>query len=422
MCRTHGKSSRGGRAARRLKQFLARKNPPPERFCLCTLSLFFQTTRGYSNPGKTYCTNFPLSRTVFITPHAKKISRSAKRCLPTMFSKRTRVHAQQTWNSHFFALDPTTVVPKGPHARDLRPHRSCYFLGLLLEDLPPPPPRPLPPPPLRLPPSPLPLPPPPLPPPPPPLPPLPLLREEDGAEEAVELLAEEASAGLGFDSIRGVGVEAAAEAELLPLLPAVRPLPPPLLVELDRLLDDSDAPLADVVDVAVPVVAAAALAAKDALYAADITVTPDPAVATFWLPLEEEDGGGGGREDEDVPEDFFAVVDEDAAAAAAAVFDDTLDADPAAFAEDAVVADPAPPPPVEFEDALLPPPPRCADEPSAAARWLSRILFAPLSLRKSSKAFCGFGSSLPSDSLMSACTSAPGRGGAGDCSAAQKAL
>lgn len=60
--------------------------------------------------------------------------------------------------------------------------------------------------------------------------------------------------------------------------------------------------------------------------------------------------------------------------------------------------------------------------PRTAARWLSRMRLAPRSLRKSRRAFCGFGSSLPSDSRMSAWTSALGRGGAGDCSAAQNAL
>ncbi len=297
------------------------------------------------------------------------------------------------------------MVFDDPYARP-PPPLQVYFFGLLLEDLPPAFPRPFPPPP-----------PPPLPPlPPPPPPPL---REEDGAEGAAELLPEEASAGLGLDSIRGVGVGDAAEAELFALLLAARPLPPPpppLLAELERLLDDSDEPLAGA-DVAGPA-AAAAFAAKAALYAADITLTPDPAVATFsLLPLEEGDGGGGGREDEDAPAAFLAAVDEDAAAAA---FDEALEVDAAAFAEDDVAVDPAPLP-AELED-LLPPPPRCADEPSAAARWLSRILFAPLSFRKSSRAFCGLGSSFPSDSLMSAWTSALGRGGAGDRSAAQKAL
>lgn len=40
--------------------------------------------------------------------------------------------------------------------------------------------------------------------------------------------------------------------------------------------------------------------------------------------------------------------------------------------------------------------------PTTTARWLSRIRFAPRSLRKSRSALDGLGSSLPSDSLMSA--------------------
>lgn len=89
---------------------------------------------------------------------------------------------------------------------------------------------------------------------------------------------------------------------------------------------------------------------------------------------------------------------------------------------DAFVADVADVPVEAVELVPLRPPLELDEEPRAAARWLSLIFFAPRSLRKSSSAFCGFGSSLPSDSRMSAWMSALGRGGAGDCNAAQKAL
>lgn len=59
---------------------------------------------------------------------------------------------------------------------------------------------------------------------------------------------------------------------------------------------------------------------------------------------------------------------------------------------------------------------------TSAARWLSRIRFAPRSLRKSKRALDGLGSSLPSDSRMSAWTSALGSIGGGFSSLAQKAL
>lgn len=115
----------------------------------------------------------------------------------------------------------------------------------------------------------------------------------------------------------------------------------------------------------------------------------------------DEDEEEAPPEDEE-DEDFFPAVADDAAAPAAPVV-------------------PEPAPPLAEEDLRLLP--RLdADEPSAAARWLSRTRFAPRSFRNSSRAFCGFGSSLPSDSLMSAWMSALGKGGAGAWSAAQKAL
>lgn len=108
---------------------------------------------------------------------------------------------------------------------------------------------------------------------------------------------------------------------------------------------------------------------------------------------------------DDVVLDVFAVTD-----------------DPPAPADD-VTVEPEPPLP-DALDTLRPPPPPleiCA-VPTAAARRESLVFLAPRSLRKSRRAFCGFGSSFPSDSRMSAWTSALGRGGAGDCKAAQKAL
>ena len=267
-----------------------------------------------------------------------------------------------------------------------------YFLGLPPEE-PPPAPRPFPPPPPpRLPPS--------------PLPPL----REDGAEVALDPWTEKPSTDLGFesfalDSIRGVDV-GAVEEELVALLLLLLPL----LEELERPLDPSADTFAGVGAAAPPPPpAAAALAANDALYAADITLTPVPVPApvpadvAFGAPR----GEGDGREDEDEDEDALEADEEpllgvDPDDGGGAAFDDALDdADAAAFAAAAVVADPAPLPDDDFETLRLPPP-RWADEPSAAARWLSRTLFAPRSFRKSSSAFCGLGSSLPSDSLISA--------------------
>lgn len=161
-----------------------------------------------------------------------------------------------------------------------------------------------------------------------------------------------------LESIRGV-VVGAVEAELLSLLLVA--LPPPLLVELERLLDPSVEPLAAAAAAAVVVVAvlasAAAALANAALYDADITLTPPvpTADATFWDPR----GDGDGREEEDDEDDalevdeepLFGAVADDAAAAAA--FDDTLEADVVAFAADAVVVDPD-----DFETLRLPPPPR----------------------------------------------------------------
>ena len=77
--------------------------------------------------------------------------------------------------------------------------------------------------------------------------------------------------------------------------------------------------------------------------------------------------------------------------------------------------------PDTLETLRLPPLELCA-VPTATARRESRVFLAPRSLRKSRRAFCGFGSSFPSDSRISAWMSALGRGGAGDFKDAQNAL
>ena len=103
-----------------------------------------------------------------------------------------------------------------------------------------------------------------------------------------------------------------------------------------------------------------------------------------------------------------------------AVLDVFADADTPAAPDDDDDIEPEPLPDA-LETLRLLPLELCA-VPTAAARRESLAFLAPRSLRKSRRAFCGFGSSFPSDSRISAWTSALGRGGAGDCRAAQKAL
>lgn len=182
------------------------------------------------------------------------------------------------------------------------------------------------------------------------------------------------------------------------------------------------------------------LVVRPLLFAAERLLEPEPDFedvgADADTPRPDSDaagaaGEGGGRDAPALPRDallpppleaflpldpsfsapFFGLSAGSVAAARAVLEEDEVEVGLFVGA-DAVAFDVFAAPAAAVEDEVVEPPPdepgtlrlplELFVEPSAAARCMSRVFLAPRSLRKSRRAFCGFASSLPSDSRMSA--------------------